>query len=178
VAFERITADMISESSKDGFDLISGLFGNTMGLFESRKGKLYGNVQAKKIITETLEPLDILLEKTPFRLTDKLIPGHFGHVAIWTGSKAELINLDIWGNPYVQKYKEELSNETNINSKNEHQIIEALRSGVQLSTIDEFMNIDDFVILRPIFKEKEGEKVLTKEALLMAFRQLGKKIRF
>ena len=118
MAFERITADMISESSKDGFDLISGLFGNTMGLFESRKGKLYGNVQAKKIITETLEPLDILLEKTPFRLTDKLIPGHFGHVAIWTGSKAELINLDIWGNPYVQKYKEELSNETNINSKN------------------------------------------------------------
>lgn len=178
VAFERITADMISESSKDGFDLISGLFGNTMGLFESRKGKLYGDAQAKKIISETLQPLDILLEKTPFRLTDKLIPGHFGHVAIWTGSKAELIDLDIWGNPYVQKYKQELSSDTNINSKDEHQIIEALRSGVQLSTLDEFMNIDDFVILRPIFKEKEGEKAFTKEALIMAFRQLGKKYDF
>lgn len=177
VAFERITADMISESSKDGFNLISGLFGNTMGLFESRKGKLYGDTKAKRIITETLEPLDILLEKTPFRLTDKLIPGHFGHVAIWTGTKAELIDLNIWENPYVQKYEQNLSNETDVNSKDEHQIIEALRSGVQLSTLDEFMNIDDFVILRPIFKE-EREKALAKEALIMAFRQLGKKYDF
>jgi len=177
IAFERITADMISESSKDGFNLISGLFGNTMGLFESRKGKLYGDEAAKKIIMETLEPLDILLEKTPFRLTDKLIPGHFGHVAIWTGTQADLIELNIWGNPYVQKYNQKLSNGMDVNSKDEHQIIEALRSGVQLSTLDEFMNIDDFVILRPIFK-KEEDKALAKEALIMAFRQLGKKYDF
>lgn len=177
VAFERLTADMISESSKDGFDMVSGLFGNTMGLFETRKGKLYGDTSAKQHIIENLEPLDILLEKTPFRLTDKLIPGHFGHVAIWTGTKAELIDVGLWDNPYVRKYRKELSNFSDDNSKNEHQIIEALRSGVQLSTLDEFMNIDDFVILRPVFNEN-NEAELTKEALLMAFRQVGKKYDF
>lgn len=177
VAFERITSDMISESSKDGFDMVSGLFGNTMGLFESRKGKLYGNNIVKKHIIETLQPLDILLEKTPFRLTDKLIPGHFGHVAIWTGTKAELIDLELWDNPYVQKHAEELNSGDDVNSKNEHQIIEALRSGVQLSTLEGFLNIDDFVILRPIFKENKDNS-FTKEALLMAFRQLGKKYDF
>ena len=177
VAFERITSDMISESSEDGFDMLSGLFGNTMGLFESRKGKLYGNIEAKENIMKNLKPLDILLEKTPFRLTDKFIPGHFGHVAIWTGTKAELIDIDIWDNVYVKKYANEISSISNPNSKSEHQIIEALRSGVQLSTLDEFMNIDDFVILRPIFN-KETEETLIKEALIMAFRQLGKKYDF
>ena len=36
VAFERITADLVSEASKDGFDVVSGLFGNTIGMYESR----------------------------------------------------------------------------------------------------------------------------------------------
>jgi len=177
VGLDRITKDMISESKKDGFNMISGLFGNTMGLFESRKGKLYKNNQVKEDIISKLKPLDILLEKTPFRLTDKLIPGHFGHVAIWTGTKAELINIGIWDNPYVSKHAKEIGSESDINSKNEHQIIEALRSGVQLSTLDEFMNIDDFAILRPIFNESVNN-TSTKEALLMAFRQVGKKYDF
>jgi hypothetical protein len=173
LSFERITRDMVSQSSTDGIDMVSGLFGNTMGLFESRKGKLYGNNQVKDNIIKNLKPLDILLEKTPFRLTDKLIPGHFGHVAIWTGTKAELIKMDLWDNPYVKNHASKLEDNVNANSKEEQQIIEALRSGVQLSTLDEFMNIDDFAILRPIFGEKDKE-IQQKEALLMAFRQLGK----
>jgi len=177
VAFERITSDMISESAAGGFDMVSGLFGNTIGLFESRKGKLYKNAEALDNIKEKLQPLDILLEKTPFRLTDKLIPGHFGHVAIWTGSKAELLDLGIWENPYVKNHANKIESTHNSTSKDEHQIIEALRSGVKLSTLDEFMNVDDFVILRPVF-EADKNKELTKEALIMAFRQLGKKYDF
>jgi len=177
VSLDRITVDMISESKEEGFDIISGFFGNTMGLFESRKGKLYGNVEVKENIMSKLQPLDILLEKTPFRLTDKLIPGHFGHVAIWTGTKAELVNMGVWENEYIKKYANEISSKSNAYSRNEHQIIEALRSGVQLSTLDEFMNIDDFAILRPVFSE-ENNDMATKEALIMAFRQLGKKYDF
>lgn len=177
VAFERITKDMLSDTSNDGFDMLSGFFGNTMGMFESRKGKLYGNDEVKKHIKSQLKPLDILLEKTPFRLTDKFIPGHFGHVAIWTGSKAELIDLGIWENEYVKKHERRVASNQNANSKEEHQIIEALRSGVKLSTLEEFMNIDDFAILRPVFKDDENDK-LKKEALVMAFRQLGKKYDF
>jgi len=181
VSFERIGADMFSETTDEGFDILSGLFGNTLGLYESRKGKLYGDEKALRNIQAALQPLDILLEKTPFRLTDKLIPGHFGHVAIWTGTKTELIDLGLWEDLLVKPYAEEIGSPENPDSKDEQQIIEALRSGVQLSTLEHFMNIDDFAILRPVFKEgtKEEDKLaLTKEALTMAFRQLGKKYDF
>ena len=64
-----------------------------------------------------------------------------------------------------------------MNSKDEHQIIEALRSGVQSSTLDEFMNIDYFVILRPIFK-KEEDKALAKGSLNYGISSIREEIRF
>ena len=177
IAFERISADMFSETSKDGFDILSGMFGNTLGLYESRKGKLYEDKEALENLKAELQPLDILLEKTPFRLTDKLIPGHFGHVAIWTGTKAELIDLGLWDDLHVKPFNAEVGSPQNSASKDEHQVIEALRSGVQLNTLEHFMNVDDVAILRPIFGEGSQE-ALKKEALIMAFRQLGKKYDF
>ena len=177
VAFERITADAVSESAKDGLDLVSGLFGNTLGLFESRKGKLYGDEEARRRIQSILQPLDIILEKTPFRLTDKLIPGHFGHVAIWTGTKTELIDAGVWDTLIVNQYADQLSIDSDPDSKDQQQIIEALRNGVQLNTLEHFMNVDDIAILRPVFDADKKDE-LVEEALLMAFRQLGKKYDF
>ena len=176
VAFERITGDLVSNTSANGFDMLSGLFGNTVGMYEARKGKLYGNEEAKQNIQSVLQPLDILLEKTPFRLTDKLIPGHFGHVAIWTGTKAEIVDIGVWDDQHVKPYADQLSS-GDATSKDENQIIEALRNGVQLSTLDHFLNIDDFAILRPIFKEGSKPELM-EEALVMAFRQVGKKYDF
>ncbi|MDJ0708896.1 MAG: YiiX/YebB-like N1pC/P60 family cysteine hydrolase [Woeseiaceae bacterium] len=177
VAFERLTGDAVSEATKDGFDLVSGLFGNTVGLYESRKGKLYGDDEALRKIQSVLQPLDIILEKTPFRLTDKLIPGHFGHVAIWTGTKAELVDAGVWDNLIISQYADEISSTSNPDSKDEQQIIEALRNGVQLSTLEHFLNVDDIAILRPVFSEDNKDE-LVEEALLMAFRQVGKKYDF
>lgn len=177
VAFERITADLVSDASSDGLDLVSGLFGNTVGMYESRKGKLYGDEEARLKLQSVLQPLDILLEKTPFRLTDKLIPGHFGHVAIWTGTKAELIDAGVWDDLHIKQYADQVSDGSDPDSMNEHQVIEALRNGVQLNTLEHFLNVDDVAILRPIFDESSGEE-LTREALVMAFRQLGKEYDF
>ena len=177
VAFERLTVDTVSETTKDGFDMVSGLFGNTVGMYESRKGKLYGDEEAMRNIKSVLQPLDIILEKTPFRLTDKLIPGHFGHVAIWTGSKAELIDAGVWDELLVKQYADQLSTDADPDSKDQKQIIEALRDGVQLNTLEHFINVDDIAILRPIFDESNA-KEFRKEALMMAFRQLGKKYDF
>lgn len=176
-AFERFTLDTTGERAEDGLDILSGLFGNTVGLFESRKGKLYGDREAIGRIQSKLQPLDILLEKTPFRLTDKLIPGHFGHVAIWTGTKAELIDIGVWDELLVKQYARKVSSNSNPSSKDERQIIEALRSGVQLSRLEHFMNVDDVAVLRPIFNEETKTNDM-REALLMAFRQIGKKYDF
>ncbi|MDH3273758.1 MAG: YiiX/YebB-like N1pC/P60 family cysteine hydrolase [Gammaproteobacteria bacterium] len=177
VAFERMTVDTVSETTKDGFDMVSGLFGNTIGMYESRKGKLYGDEEALRKIKSILQPLDIILEKTPFRLTDKLIPGHFGHVAIWTGTKAELIDAGVWDELLVKQYADQLSIDSDPDSRDQKQIIEALRDGVQLNTLEHFINVDDIAILRPVFAEANARE-LKKEALMMAFRQLGKKYDF
>ncbi len=177
VTFERISADLVSEVKTSGLDVVSGWFGNTVGLFESRKGKLYGNSVAKMKIQSVLQPLDILLEKTPFRLTDKLIPGYFGHVAIWTGTKTELIERGVWDEMHIKQYADQISMGSNPDTKDAHQIIEAVRSGVKLSTLDQFMNVDDLAILRPVFEENSRDE-LTREALIMAFRQIGKKYDF
>ncbi|MCO4811270.1 MAG: hypothetical protein KC572_06685 [Gammaproteobacteria bacterium] len=62
-AFERIAIDNTAEGAATGMDLLSGLFGNSVGLCESRKGKLHGDEDALKKIQAQLQPLDILLEK-------------------------------------------------------------------------------------------------------------------
>ncbi|MBL4654673.1 MAG: Poxvirus G6 [Bacteroidia bacterium] len=163
----KITADVIAELRQDGMNSISKFFGNSVGLIESRKGKLFNNKEVAKSLRSILQPLDIILEKTPFRLTDKLIPGHFGHVAIWIGNKDDLISLDMWEHELLKPYHQEITHENGEN------IIEALRSGVQLSSLEDFMNVDDIAILRPVFDENtlfEDQQ----EALLLAIRQIGK----
>ncbi len=174
--FSRISRDVFAEIRDDGFDEVSKFFGNSVGLVESRKGKLYGNEKIKKEIQEVLQPLDIILEKTPFRLTDKLIPGHFGHVAIWVGNPKELKEKGLWEHEVVIPYHNQISPDGSEESKDGYQIVEALREGVKLSSLEEFMNIDDIAILRPKFGDNVSEK--EKESLLLAFRQLGKEYDF
>lgn len=175
--FGRISRDVMAELREEGFDGVSKFFGNSVGLVESRKGKLYRKEEVRKKLLATLQPLDILLEKTPFRLTDKLIPGHFGHVAIWVGNQKELKEKGLWDNEVIVPYHQKITPEGyNEESKDGYLIVEALREGVKLSSLEEFMNIDDIAILRPIFTEGKSEK--EKESLLLTFRQVGKEYDF
>lgn len=171
--FGRMSQDIFAELKKDGFDGISKFFGNSIGLVEFRKGKLYKNEKIKEELLKELQPLDVILEKTPFRLTDKLIPGHFGHVAIWVGNENELKEKGLWDNEVVKPFHDQISSKSTNNYEGNN-IVEALRSGVKLSSLDEFMNIDDIAILRPIFNDSISES----QSLLLAFRQLGKKYDF
>jgi hypothetical protein len=138
--------------------IISMLFGNTTGLVESRKGKLYRDKRAKDNILKLLQPGDILLEKTPFRLTDKLIPGFWGHAALWIGRENELKVLGIWDDKTIVPHHEKI--------KKEKMIIEALRSGVVINSLDHFLNIDDFAIIRECNATNERKKRVISEAFL------------
>jgi hypothetical protein len=175
--FGRVTRDVVAELRDDGFDGASKFFGNSVGLVESRKGKLYGKETIRKQLLEKLQPLDIILEKTPFRLTDKLIPGHFGHVAIWVGNQKELKEKGLWEHEVVLPHQNKITPKGNNEaSKDGYCIVEALREGVKLSSLEEFMNIDDIAILRPVFSDNISEK--EKESLLLTFRQIGKEYDF
>jgi hypothetical protein len=165
----RIFQDNVNKFSKESMNIISGLFGNTLGLIEMRKGKLKKlSKQELQEIGEQLEPLDILLEKTPFRLTDKFIPGYYGHVAVWVGGPEdwEKEGLDVLDDPVVKKHLAKISKDK--------KVVEALRQGVKLNTLAHFMNIDDLVILR----HRELNKERKKEYLLRALTQVGKKYDF
>lgn len=143
---------------------LSKFFGNGMGIFASRKGKMLSlSKESLHDIERRLKPLDILLEKTPFRLTDKFIPGHYGHVAIWVGTERELKGLGLWEHDLIKPYQEQI--------RQGHKIIEALRPGVQINTLHHFMNIDDFAVLR---LKEELSKEQKADYMLNAFRQIGK----
>ena len=143
---------------------LSQVFGNGVGQFASRPGKLTAlSPKERASITSQLQPLDILFEKTPFRLTDKFIPGHFGHAAVWVGNKKQLKEIGIWNDPLVVPYHKLI--------EEGHSIVEALRPGVQINSFDHFLNIDDLAAIR--LKDKLAPEV-TKRYLLNAFAQIGK----
>lgn len=143
-------------------------FGNLVGLVESRKGYLYNMPEREKanLIAE-MKPLDVLMEKTPFRLTDKMIPGHYGHVAIWLGTEEQLKDLQVW---------DQIPAKIQAKIRSGHRIVEALRPGVELNTLEHFLNIDDFLVVRDTRSNITDE--YRRKAILQAVAQIGKEYDF
>jgi hypothetical protein len=157
-----ITTDTVTGMEREGVSLFSMVFGNAVGLVETRKGKLYGKKSVLSDVRQSLKAGDILLEKTPFRLTDKLIPGYWGHAAVWIGTEEELKELGIWSNPVVSRFRDEISSG--------RLVAEALRSGVELNTLPHFLNIDSIGVLRKADLSREARAA----AIIAALRQIGK----
>jgi len=164
--FTGITHDTLSSLSNNGINLFSLLFGNSIGVVQVRQGLLKGNTTAHDEITSQLKAGDILLEKTPFRLTDKLIPGYWGHVAIWVGSEDELKQLGIWDHPVVKKHHSQI--------RASKLVAEALRSGVKLNSLNQFMNVDDLAVLRKNRLSDENRA----NTIIRTLRQIGKSYDF
>lgn len=160
--FGLLTFDTLSEFKDEGVNLTSLLFGNAVGLVESRRGKLDGRPEVLERVTANVRAGDILLEKTPFRLTDTFIPGHWGHVAVWVGSEAELRALGIWDHPVVRPHQGKI--------RAGRGVVEALRSGVEMNTLARFLNIDDLGVLRQTAIDDKTRA----EVILQALRQVGK----
>ena len=156
------SVDTLYSLQSEGVSLSSMLFGNVIGLVESRRGKLDKDAQAYDRVASALKAGDVLLEKTPFRLTDSFIPGHWGHAAVWVGSEDELRELGLWQHPVVARYQSEI--------RQGRGVVEALRSGVEMNTLAHFMNVDDLAVLRHRDLDREARR----DVILQAFRQVGK----
>lgn len=163
---EAIGGDTLYQLANSGVNLFSKFFGNSVGLIETRKGKLYQQPEITTSVSGQLRAGDILLEKTPFRLTDKFIPGHWGHAAIWVGTEAELRELGIWEHEVVKPYHQQI--------QQNHLVIEALRPGVEMNLLQDFLNVDDLAVLR---KTTLTDTELA-ERIILALRQVGKEYDF
>lgn len=155
--------DFINRASKKTVYLISKGFGNTVGLVQFRNGHLYNDGEFLNQVISYAKPLDIILEKTPFRLTDRFIPGFWGHAAIYIGNEVQLKELGMWDHPEIVPYHDRI--------RLGQTIIEALRSGVEINSFKHFSNIDDFVLMR---QKEAWEPEEARASILRAFRQIGK----
>lgn len=159
----RVTRDTLKEIGRATVNSLSEGFSNAVGNYEERKGLLYQDKAVEHYVSQHLQLGDILLEKTPFRLTDSMIPGHWGHAAIWIGTEQELRAIGLWQNPLVQKYYQEI--------QQGQLLAESLRTGTQLSHLSDFLNVDDLAIIRPKIPLTLAQK---RSVVLLTLRQIGK----
>jgi hypothetical protein len=132
--------DEVTEFFSKLSNWLSGFFGNVAGSIRWRKGFMYESQSVLSMMKEKLQPMDVLLEKSPFTLTDKFIPGHYGHVALYLGTKEQLEAINMWNHPDIIPYQQMIE-EGNV-------ILEAVRPGVKLSKLEEFINIDEVTVVR------------------------------
>lgn len=105
-----------------------------------RQGRLNNNSKAISIIRSKLKPLDLIYEKRTFLLSNYTIPGHWGHVAVWLGTKEELIALDIWDKSYFAPFQEFIESGRNI--------VEIRKEGLSFQSLETFINLDEIAITR------------------------------
>ncbi len=154
---KKIFKDIIHGSLYGTVYALSKVFGNTAGVFQSRRGYLYEQKALEQHLLTLLQPGDVLLEKTPFRLTDKFIPGYWGHTAVWIGTEEEIKELGIWDHPKIAPIQDRI--------RAGKSILEALRPGVTSNTVGHFMDIDSMAILRrPNLTDDEKRAVIIRAA--------------
>lgn len=138
---------------------LSKVFGNAAGAVNIQK--LLDSIPEKelrRVRTGVLQPGDIIVEKTAGAITDKFIPGHFGHVAVVAGTPEQLKGLTLKNGtplletPLVFSLLDRLeAGET---------VVEAIRPGTTLINIEHW-TITDLAVLRPrnYTKEELGQVI-------------------
>lgn len=105
-----------------------------------RDGRLNKNIFALELVRGQLRPLDLIYEKRTFTLSNYTIPGHWGHVAVWLGTKEELIELGIWDKEYFAPFRSMVEEGKNI--------VELRKQGINYQGLSDFMNLDEIAVTR------------------------------
>jgi Permuted papain-like amidase enzyme, YaeF/YiiX, C92 family len=130
-----------------------------------RDGRLQDNEIAFNLIKNKLKPLDLIFEKRKFVITNYTIPGNWGHVAIWLGTKKELQDLGVWDQPYFEPFRAQV-----LAGKS---ILEIRKKGVNYVSLNDFLNLDEIAVTR-IKNAKENADLIFNELS----QQIGKRYDF
>ncbi|MEP3437034.1 MAG: YiiX/YebB-like N1pC/P60 family cysteine hydrolase [Hoeflea sp.] len=108
-----------------------------------RGGYLKSKQAAQNAILSSLQPLDIVLVSSKGRTSGQLIPGLFGHAAIYLGTQSQMQDLGVWTSAAIKPHAADV--------ENGKIFIEADQKGVHLSPASIVLNTDRVAILRPEF---------------------------
>jgi hypothetical protein len=103
----------------------------------------YGQLQFARgleaYLARTLRPLDIVLVRSRPALTRELFPSHFTHAVVWLGTPEQLRAYD--GLQLPRKYRGAIAAGKTV--------YESAGDAVRLAGIDQILNTDEIIILRP-----------------------------
>lgn len=117
-----------------------------------RPGYLREQSDARAYVVEQLEPLDILVVRSEGKLTHRLIPGAFAHVAVYLGDEGDYRALGLLDHPAVADHRAAIeAGQT---------IIESDYRGVHLSSPAHVLNTDAVVVLRPQIEDTDARRRL------------------
>lgn len=122
---------------------IAPALGTVLSHVAWRSGHLKSKRAAQDAVMAVLQPLDIVLVSSKGRRSGQMIPGLFGHAAIYLGTEQELKRLGISASAEVRPHLGKI--------RNGQVFIEADAKGVHLSPPSIVLNTDAVAILRPQF---------------------------
>jgi len=89
-------------------------------------------------IKALLQPGDVLVTRHLHALTNLFLPGTWPHTALYVGDAAERQTLDIQAKERINKlWQDDICT------------FEALKDGVRLRSLEETLNVDGFIVIRP-----------------------------
>ena len=130
-----------------------------------RGGRLQDNEIAFNLIKNQLKPLDLIFEKRKFVITNYTIPGHWGHVAVWLGTKKELQELGVWDQPYFKPFRAQV-----LAGKS---ILEIRKKGINYVSLIDFLNLDEIAVTRIKNARENADSIFNELS-----QQIGKKYDF
>lgn len=147
----------------------SSTFGAVAGNIAWREGYLKNNTTLLERLNNELKPFDLLMEKKAYKFTDLTIPGHWGHVGVYMGTKEQLQALGLWDHPSIEPFKEEIAKGKNI--------FQVRRWGLVFDSLTDFVNLDEMAVLRVKGFTLKGRDSLS-QTLQFLGEQIGKEYDF
>lgn len=133
-------SDIFSDALTQITRSLSWGYGMSVGEVEWGPGKLYQNQNLIDQLKNDLRPLDLVFEKKKYKLTDYTIPGHWGHVGIWLGTKEQLIEKGLWEHPAIDPFREQI--------EEGNSIYEVRKWGLNFENLEGFSNLDEIAVAR------------------------------
>jgi hypothetical protein len=124
-------------------DVVSGsarLWGFLSDQLKWRSGRLKKNKQVVALMKQKLKPLDLIFETRKYVLSNLTIPGYWGHVAVWLGTKEELEQTVVWDKDFFKPFRKAVEAGANI--------VEIRKPGMQFVSLEDFISLDETAITR------------------------------